>query len=475
MENLYPEVLLRSRKHRTTITELVVSRLTLLTMLNMSGCNITNQGADRIALVLSETISLENLDLSDTNLNSAKAIKINDVLKNIVSLKVFSMNNNNITDGATDSVAAVILNNSSLEKVNISHNKLSYTGVLKIAKNLSVSGNIKIFDISNNFIKSDNVTDLTATLSKYPALQELNMSQNLLSLTNVLTIAQCFRHHSTLQTLNLSGNVDSFCTACEFIVDVILSVNQPLVNLNMCGRNIRPRYGEDYLSPPTNEDNSTKLPLQSLYLLQQNLLDVQTNVIKVSEICPLSNEDVISYYVDHLGGIFYNEYHNFALVIPPGAVLQGDCVEIQATANYFGPYTIPTGFYPISSYFWVSANYRFKAPVYLIMNHYAKIRSSDDVCSLHVLQATVRNSTEKPMMTSTSCGVYFDNEIRVCVLATDHYCSYCQAKDITNAPEYLIACYCTFDDPVSGLHIAEVCFCPVNTHCKKVINFIQNS
>ena len=477
MENLWPEVLFRSRMHKTTMTELVVKRLILLTILNVSRCNVTNQGADMIASVLSETTSLENLDLSDTKLNSTKAIKISDVLKNIVSLKVFSMNNNNITDRATESISAVILNNSLLEKVNISHNKLSYTGALKITKNLSVIRNIKILDISYNFIKSDDVTDLAATLSRCPALQELNISQNLLSLTNVLTIAQCFRHHSTLQTLNLTGNVDSFYSACEFIVDIILSVNKALVNLNVCGRNIRPRYVADYLFPPTNEDNSTKLPLQSLYLLQHNSLDVQTNFIKVSETCPLSNEDVISYYVDYLGGVFYNKYHNFALVIPPGAVLLGDCVEIQATANYFGPYTIPTGFYPISSYFWVSANYTFKAPVYLIMNHYAKIRSLDDIYHLHVLQTTVHNSTEKLMMTNTSSGVYFDNEIRFCVLATDHFCSYCQAKDedIKNAPEYLLACYCTFDDPVSGLHIAEVCFCPSNTDCKKVFKIVNNN
>ena len=371
--------------------------------------------------------------------------------------------------GTTYSIADVILSNSSLEKLNISHNKLSYTGVLSIAKNLSVTGKIKIIDISNNFIKSDNVIDLAATLSKCPALKELNVSRNLLSLTNLLTIAQCFRHHSALRTLNLSGNIDSFHSACEFIVDIILSINQALVNLDVCGRNIRPRYIEDHLSSPASENSSTKLPFQNLYLLQHNSVDFQTNFIKVSETCPLSNEDVISYYVDYLGGMFYNKYHNFALVIPPGAVSQGDCVEIQATANYFGPYTIPNGFYPISSYFWISANYTFKAPVYLIMNHYAKIESLDDINNLHVLQTTVHNSTEKLIMTSTSNGVYFDNEIRYCVLATDHFCSYCQAKDIKNVPEYLLACYCTFDDPVSGLHIAEVCFCPSNTDCKEVI------
>ena len=476
MEDLCSAVLLIHGRHRASIDELIVERLKLLTTLNLSGCNITNQGVDMIALILSETISLENLDLSGTKLNSTEAIKINGVLKSIASLKVFNISNNNITDGTTDSIADVILNNSSVEKLNISHNKLSYTGVLNIAKNLSVIENIKIFDISNNFIKSDNVTDLAVTLSKCPALQELNVSQNLLSLTNVLTIAQCFRHHSALQTLNLSGNIDSFHSACEFIVDIILSVNQALVNLDVCGRNIRPRYIEDHLSSPASENSSTKLPFQNLYLLQHNSVDFQTNFIKVSETCPLSNEDVISYYVDYLGGMFYNKYHNFALVIPPNAVSQGDCVEIQTTANYFGPYTIPNGFYPISSYFWVSAEYTFKSPVYLIMNHYAKIRSLDDVNNLHVLQAHAHDSnavTESLMMSAISDGVYFDNEIRYCVLATDHFCSYCQAKDVKDIPEFLLACYCTYNDPVSGLHIAEVCFCPSNTDCKKVIHSKQ--
>ena len=256
-------------------------------------------------------------------------------------------------------------------------------------------------------------------------------------------------------------------------MDVVLSVNQTLVNLNVCGRNIRPRYIADYLSPPTSDDNSSKLSLQNLYLFQHNLLKttyIQTNFIKVSETCPISNKDVISYYVDYLGGFFYNQYHNCAIVIPPGAVSQGDCVEIQATANWFGPYIIPEGFYPISSFLWISANYRFKVPVYLIMNHYAKIRSLDDVNYLHVLQVHSHDCsvTENLLMSTISYGVYFDNEIRYCVLATNHFCSYCQAKGVKDIPEYLLACYCNYYDSVSQSWIAEVCFCPSNTDCTKV-------
>ena len=471
-EDICPQVSLKSEKCETSIPVVLVKQLHLLTALNISGCNITDQGADMVAEVLLQTVSLTKLDLSSIMLNSPKAAKIFSMLKNISSLKVFSINNNKIDDRTANSIAAVICSNSLIQKINLSHNKLTYTGVLNIAN--SLSQNIQVFDISHNFITSDDIVDLATALSKCSVLQELNMSHNLLTLTNVLTIAQTFRHHPTLQSLDLSSNAISFFSACEFIVDVILSVNQKLVNLNVSGRNIRPRYVEDYLSPPSCESDYNKFTLQSLYLLQHSSLhvtDTQTNFVKVAETCPISNGDVLSYYVDHLGGVFYNQYHNFAVVIPPGAVSQGDCVEIQATANCFGPYKIPDGFYPISSFFWLSANYEFKAPVYFIMNHYAKIRSLEDINNMHVLYKCIHDpdSMTDDFMTSTIAdGVYFDYEIGYCVLAADHFCTYCEAKTDKLIPEYLLACYYTYDESSTGQHIAEVCFCPSNYNCKKV-------
>jgi len=144
----------------------------------------------------------------------------------------------------------------------------------------------------------------------------------------------------------------SLSSACEFIVDVILSVNQTLVDLNVCGRNIRPRFVDDYLSPPNNESSSNGFDLQNLYLLQHfpSNYYAYNKLIKVTEICPISKEDVVSYYVDHKGGSFYH-HCNFAIFVPPGAVSQGECVEIQATASHFGPYHVPDGFYPVSNFF----------------------------------------------------------------------------------------------------------------------------
>ena len=149
----------------------------------------------------------------------------------------------------------------------------------------------------------------------------------------------------------------------------------------MCGRNIRPRFVDDYLSPPSKENISSGFVLQNFYLCQHFPSSDCTykKLVRVNEACLIPKEDIITYYADHKGGLFYH-HHNFAIFVPPGAVSQGECVEIQATANHYGPYVIPDGFYPISSFFWLSADYTFKVPVYIVMGHYAKIRnrSCDD-------------------------------------------------------------------------------------------------
>ena len=471
MEDICPAVSLKSEKCRINVTTILAEQLRLLTTLNVSGFNITDQGADMIAAVLQAAVSLTRLDLSNTMLNSVKATKIFTALWDISSLKVFKVNNNDIDDGAADSIAA-IFSNSSLEEIDLSHNKFSYTGVLNMTNAVSKIANIRKVNISNNLIASDNIVVLATALSKCLALQQLNLSQNMLKLTDILMIAQIFRHHPTLQALDLSNNNVSFSSAAEFIIDIILSVNEPLINLNVCGRSIRPRCIDDLCSP-SSENNSTTFTLSSLYSLQHSSVDIQTNFIKVVEACPIYSDDIMSYYVDHLGGVFYNPYHNFALIIPPGAVSQGDCVEIQGTANHFSPYIIPEGFYPISSYFWVSANYEFKTAVYFIMSHYAKIRSLEDISYLHVLHHCMQDpsaTSENLMLSTISDGVYFDSEIRYCVLATNHFCSYCQAKSVKSIPEFLLACYCTYDEYSSGscTRIAEVCFCPSNSECKKV-------
>ena len=442
------------------------------------GYNIT-----RANVAMPDSTVVKVCNISSANLSTTAAIEILITLRNVTSLKV---NNQFIDDTAVQSIVDIISCNL-LEELNISSNKFTVSGVIQMIQALSMSKYINILDISKSFREHNSyekADDLAIALTQCPTVQELNVSNNLLTFTSVIIIVQTLKDHPGLQIFNISDNITSYFLECEFLVDVILSVNQVLTNVNVCGRNIRPRFNDNCLfSLPNCAENSIRFALQNLYFTQhvvvnkfdQAMLDAHISFITCKEECPISSKRIISYYVNHNGGTFYNQYHDFALVIPPGAILQGDCVEIQATASHFGPYKLPDGHYPISAYFWLSACYTFKIPVYLIMGHYAKLRSVEDINNLCVLQACVRNLTiteGKLVMKEVSSGVNFDYEIGYCILATDHFCSFCMAKKIEFIPERFSALLHTFETDDSQ-YIAEVCFCPAISACRQVASHLN--
>ena len=430
--------------------------------------------------ISSSTTLIECLDLSYHKLNTVEAINI--ALLNTISIKCLKMNNNEICDEAAGCLAAIICKNLSLTELNISYNKLTLSGITGIINALSKSNTIEVLDISYNCIAPNNTDDLAVALSACTRLKILNISHNSLTFTCILKIAQKLRDHGNLQTLNISNNIKSFVSEAEVLVDIILSANNSLTHLDISGRNIRPRFAGDYLSPPLGcEENSCRFLLHNLYLSEfVSLTDLifentsvvtPPNFIQAIEECPIPNSDIISYYVNHNGGTFYNQDHDFAIVVPPGAVLQSDgTVEIQATASYkyFKQYQFPDGYLPVSSVFWFSADYTFKIPVCLIMSHYASSRSKN----LHFMQACIRDLTisddGKFVMKEVTDGVYIDDKIGYCLFITDHYCSVCLRKNNTKLPGRFSALFYTYVD--GDVFNADLCFIPSNSDCRRVCN-----
>ena len=337
--------------------------------------------------------------------------------------------------------------------------------------------------------------DLISALAQCHALEELNLSYNLLTFTSIIKIAEGLRGHHNLKKINLSENLVSFDSEAEFLVDVILSTNQSLVYLNICGRNIRPRFSNDHLFHlPNTKLQSTRFPLQNLYLSRLPSFDMFTfkskemrvpeNFIEANqnEYCPIVCQNITSYYVNHDGGTFYNQDHDFAIVVPPGAVLQEDCVEIRATAGHFGCYKLPKRCHPVSSFFWISSKYAFKIPVYLIMSHYAVIENINEINNLCVFQApacirnpSITDDEEKLMMNEMLNSVYFDCKIRYCVLKTEHFCSYSivDSNKGRSLKRFKVVCYHYKQNHQDGVDTREqfniaVCIFPNSCDCNKV-------
>ena len=105
------------------------------------------------------------------------------------------------------------------------------------------------------------------------------------------------------------------------------------------------------------------------------------------------------------------------------------------------------------------------------MSHYAELRNVGDIDNVCVLQACVRDLTiseGRLVIKEVSNGVNFDYEISHCILTTDHFCSFCMAKKIKFIPERFSALLYTSETDDSQL-IAEVCFCPAISACRKVV------
>jgi len=150
-------------------------------------------------------------------------------------------------------------------------------------------------------------------------------------------------------------------------------------------------------------------------------------------------------------------------------------VQIRATADRFGPFQLPDECLPISSFFWISAHYTFKIPVYLILSHYASdviVVDDDTLCVAEVCDND-DTSKETVVMKKISDGAYFDADIGHCVVTTNHFCSFCLLCNRKGMDHNFIALYYTYDitSPYKA-HVAEVCFCPYNTNCMKVRNYI---
>lgn len=475
---------LTSKKEEVSSFPLLVKKISLLKVLSFSKCLITDRGADMVVAIIPTAVSLQEIDVSHTKLTTQNAIKIAEASKKISSLKILQMHENTIGEEAAESIAAATDRNNLIEKLNLSFNMFCSIGLTKILNALSIKSHVRILDISGNNLSGIDV--MATSFTKCHTLQVLNVSHCCLMFAEIVRIAESLRGHWNLEILNMECNITSFFSECEVLVDIILSTSQSLMELNVCGRNIRPRFTTEQLIPVCihAQFRDFNFQIQSLYLSHYLPLScilvnkctefssVHSEAIKTTESCPIINSnDIVSYFVDYDGCTLYNDSHNFVIVVPPGAVLQGECVEIQATASLFGPYQLPHGYIPISSFFWVSANYTFKKPVYLIFSHHANFTSIDDIYNCCALEACAHDlcvtSDGKLMMNKVLGGTFFDCKIGFCIISTNHFCSYCLAKsDKVVLPDKFYASFYTHVD--RGILKAEICMCHVNKDCIEV-------
>ena len=378
-----------------------------------------------------------------------------------------------------------------IHTINLSYNKLTSLSIDRLSRLTEVS-KIEILNVSNNCLSDGRITDLVESSS---TLTTLDLSGNQIDLTEMIRIAHLLRENVRLQKLNICNNAEIFCTEAEFIIDVILSVNSKLSEVIINDTNIRPRFSNysKILSNNVSKSfslqhlymaNKFPLYLSRSYMFEENFitsLDGNKKFAEVKEKSPLDDTAVFTHYVDCIGGVYYYKDHDVALFIPPGAVLQDEWVEIKVSSSFYGQFHMPENYNRISSYVWVGANYDFKVPVYLIVNHFVNMKSVKNIKTLTAFEAcklySSSNNNETVTMQEISTS-YFDTDLKYCVISTDHFCTYCLAELQTssnieecNSHNEFLAVYYNYEKvkPNKGItYTAEICCLYLNNNCFKV-------
>ena len=197
----------------------------------------------------------------------------------------------------------------------------------------------------------------------------------------------------------------------------------------------------------------------------------ETDTIVNQEPCPLTDNDIniTSVHFTSTGGLMVIEEYGVMVNVPSGAIEDNCVVEIQAAASLFGPFDIPSDCRPVSAYVWIGANYTFKKPVKIELEHHADISNSDNISEFCILKACCAkcNSHHHKMHEITEDYIISDS---FCTLYTDHFCSYCLAAKSTQIPDRIVA-YHYLPEGYESMDKfrVELCFCYDLDYCKKVI------
>ena len=142
--------------------------------------------------------------------------------------------------------------------------------------------------------------------------------------------------------------------------------------------------------------------------------------------CPMSDSNMITRSCDHNGGVISSINGDVKIIIPKGAIKDGDLVKFHIGADVYGPFVLPSNCQTdlISPYYWieVSESYNFQKPVLIELEHFAVATNP-----AHYELLSCEEYDESYTMRPVDCvlGVKLQDDRALFTYVTNHLCSYC--------------------------------------------------
>jgi serine/threonine protein kinase/Ran GTPase-activating protein (RanGAP) involved in mRNA processing and transport len=185
-------------------------------LMDLSGKEIGDEGAELVTLALEKTLSVLKVDLRSNAIGDegAKALALmlekNTVLRTVdLSSAHRGMNfwhPNMIKDVGANALAAALAKNVALLAFSLARNKIGPEGGKAFAVALQMNASLTSVDLSGNEIGSEGVKALMSALKKNTFLTTLNLSYNKSGDRGVRALAAALYINTSLTSVDLSGN-----------------------------------------------------------------------------------------------------------------------------------------------------------------------------------------------------------------------------------------------------------------------------
>ena len=206
----------------------------------------------------------------------------------------------------------------------------------------------------------------------------------------------------------------------------------PYLVQNTSNRFIGPDHDHSYsMLPPAMQNLPTQLVTSTTFFEIEG--DLAQNKLRA-----ISNyTDIVSTSCDHNGGIIISKDGDLKLIIPRGAIKEGDSVKFFIATSLFDPFVLhdftleQNGLASPYYHIITSKFYRFYKPVQVEFQCFAVPTTCDPS---HYQLQSCEDDDESHTMRPVDCALNFSiqDDISWCTFQTDLFCSYCLFHNCTH-------------------------------------------
>ena len=181
------------------------------------------------------------------------------------------------------------------------------------------------------------------------------------------------------------------------------------------------KHEKDPLIPSMSKNTTPMISDPTTHIDEETIAHKMPSSLRKAEI-----KSYISGSYDHSGGILTSGDSGLKLIIPEGAIMDGDLVTLYIAIGLYGPFKLPPHCQLASPYYWisVSGSYHFYKPIQVEFEHFAVVTACDPS---HYQLLTCEDDDESYSMQPVNYELKFrvQGNVSLCTFHTYHFCSHC--------------------------------------------------